>query len=412
MNRSVIFLLSISLSFFACAFASAADKFFPMGIWYEGGVGAVRQNVIPEDVTKAAAQYDRDFADIAGHGINVVVVPNSPPAHHQAVLDAASKHHLKVILELDLDGGECGVAVRQGPVNEAKIRQAFETKLGPVKSQPALWRVQLLDEPPPGSFERYRKVADILKQYDPDMPPFCCLAGTGAVEDFAKIVQPDVIAWDNYPLGPGTPVGDAAPLRAFTVAAQQSAKIGADHNADVWGVIQCHDFANGLRFPTPAEIRCMTYASLAAGSKGVFWFLYQTERLDPTGKNMMHGLVNEQYQSSDRWDQVGKLTKEISALAPILSDLHPVENPTPPNPDDPVSMFTMRDSQGKLYIFLINFDTQHYQRANAMVHTRNIRASRISRVPSDEVIDAERHGNNLTLTPKLAPGDCEIFKVD
>src|SRR4051794_4279861 len=201
MIRFPYLFLAMMLCLIACDFASvasAAEKFFPLGIWYEGGVGAKRQNVIPEDPTKAAPQYDRDFADIAAHGINLVVVPNTPPEHHQVLLDAAAKHKLKLIIELDFEGGEIGRAIRQGPVDEAEIKSVFEKKLAPIKSHPALWRVQLLDEPPPGSFERYKQIADLLKAYNPTTASFCCLAGTGPVGEFAKIVQPDAVAWDFY----------------------------------------------------------------------------------------------------------------------------------------------------------------------------------------------------------------------
>ena len=71
------------------ALPAAQAAMFPMGVWYEGGVGEKRFNLIPEDPSDAAKQYDRDFDDIARHGINIVVVPNSPPPHHRPLLDAA-----------------------------------------------------------------------------------------------------------------------------------------------------------------------------------------------------------------------------------------------------------------------------------------------------------------------------------
>src|SRR4051812_12546860 len=83
--------------------AQPRQDFFPLGLWYEGGVGASRQNSVPEDPSAAAKQYDRDFADMQAHGINCVVVPNTPPAHHKPLLDAAHKYNLKLIIELGLD---------------------------------------------------------------------------------------------------------------------------------------------------------------------------------------------------------------------------------------------------------------------------------------------------------------------
>src|SRR5829696_4510392 len=124
------------------------ENFFPLGLWYEGGVGDARDNVLPADPAAAAPIYEKHFADIAAHDINVVTIPNSPPPHHKIVLDTAHKHGLKVILELDLDGGELGHMIRGSmPLDEKLARDVLAKKLGPIKDHPALWRVQLIDEP-------------------------------------------------------------------------------------------------------------------------------------------------------------------------------------------------------------------------------------------------------------------------
>src|SRR5215213_2134077 len=172
------FLVALTLVALSTSLVHADDaaKFFPLGLWYEGGVGAARDNVLPVDPAAAAPIYDKNFADIAAHGINVIAVPNSPPPHHKIVLDTAQKHGLRVILELDLDGGELGHMIRGGmPLDERLARQVLEKKLGPIKDHPALWRVQLIDEPT--DFEKFGKVAAITREYDPGSHPFCCLIG-------------------------------------------------------------------------------------------------------------------------------------------------------------------------------------------------------------------------------------------
>src|SRR5688500_18879541 len=98
----------------APARAQEHDNFLPLGLWYHGGDGHARANVLAADPAAAAPVYEKNFADIAAHRINVVTIPNSPPRHHKIVLDTAHKHGLRVILELDLDGGELGHMIRGG----------------------------------------------------------------------------------------------------------------------------------------------------------------------------------------------------------------------------------------------------------------------------------------------------------
>jgi hypothetical protein len=78
-----VFVLIVALIALFAPAAHAEEKakhqedFFPLGLWYEGGVGAARDNVLPADPAAAAPIYDKNFADIAAHGVNVIAVPNS-----------------------------------------------------------------------------------------------------------------------------------------------------------------------------------------------------------------------------------------------------------------------------------------------------------------------------------------------
>src|SRR4051812_29703869 len=170
------FLRALSYLFVAllCRSASAAEPIdFPLGVWYEGGVGSARGDLISPDPAVAAKMYDRDFADIAAHGIDTVVVPNTPPDHHKVLLDAADKHGLKLIIELGFEGEPLGPMIRGNtPVDDALIAKAFDERLKPVANHPALRAVQLLDEPAPDAFERYANIADALRKYDSSKRPF------------------------------------------------------------------------------------------------------------------------------------------------------------------------------------------------------------------------------------------------
>ena len=91
MKQLCILIMAAFLSLSAVAQSTQPSDEIALGIWYEGGIGALRQNLIPEDPAQAARMYNKDFKDIAAHGIRIVVVPNTPPAHHKVLLDAAEK---------------------------------------------------------------------------------------------------------------------------------------------------------------------------------------------------------------------------------------------------------------------------------------------------------------------------------
>jgi len=398
------------VSFFCFASTvSAQETHFPLGIWYEGGVGALRQNVVPEDPVEAAKMYDRDFADIAKHGIDVIVVPNTTPAHHKPLLDAAQKHNLKLIIELAHEGGDIGNMIRgAAPIDLARVHQMFETHLKPIQSHPALWKVQLLDEPPIPALEHYFQTAEALRQYDPRHAPFCCLVGDGPVEPFVKSTRSDVAAFDCYPIGVNTPKGDGKTLRDFAQVASRAALAAERNSAHAWAVLQCHAITGQLRFPTPAELRCMTWLSLATGSKGVFWFLYQTESLDPARTSIMSGLVDEKSQSSDRWDEVAKLTKEIKPLIPTLMQLTPSTEAASTKKN--VSAYMLKDKQGRRYIFAVNINTS--ERRSIPVGISSTKDITVTRLPDNQKVQPTREGENLSWSADLEPGAAALYRID
>jgi hypothetical protein len=387
--------------------APAADL-FPMGTWYEGGVGAARQNVVPEDPAEAARMYDRDFADIAAHGLNVVVVPNTPPNHHKALLDAAEKHHLKLIIELGLDGGDIGHMIRgTKPLDMAKVHDVFETTLKPVMNHPALWRVQLLDEPPPGEpVERYAKIADALRKLDPQHPPFCCLAGIGHVRDFAKTTKSDLAAWDFYPITVKHPEGDSAPINALLKAADSANKQAREANAHTWAVLQTFAITGRERYPTPAETRAMTWLSLGSGSRGVFWFLYGTQPLDAAHKTIMSGLVDRK----DVWDEVATLTKRIGALQSVLADLAPAESSLASS-DGNVHVLT--DWKGDFYVFVVNTDTVNAKKITTHFGTPSEVAgeAEVVRLPEKHKMPVTHEGAQVSWEVELQPGDGAVYEI-
>ena len=180
--------------------------FFPVGVWYEGSEGETRQNLIPADPKEAFPLYDRNFADIAAHGINAVVVPNTPPAHHRALLDAAAVHKVRVIPELDHGGGDIGEMIRGNkPWSDDAVTSALRAHLSPIARHPALLRLQLLDEPPRDAFGRYAQGGGHPARFEPEVPPFCCVIGGEIVDAFVRETRSGTVAFDMYPIGEKTP---------------------------------------------------------------------------------------------------------------------------------------------------------------------------------------------------------------
>ena len=404
------FLLLVILLALAASVACAA-RFFPMGVWYEGGVGAFRYDLIPEDPAKAAAMYKRDFADIAAHGVNAAVVPNTQPNHHKPLLDAAGANGVKLIIELDREGGELGQMVRGSlPLTDETIRKTFDSKLKPIANHPALYGVQLLDEPPMGTYDRYSLIAQALKRYAPKLHPFCCLIGNAPVASFCEKTKPHAVAFDCYPVGVGNKIGDSGPMLGYNAVANAACASALRYRVPVWAVIQVHSITNIYRFPTPAEIRCMTYLALSNGCKGVWWFLYQTEYWNKDANEFMGGLVDRNFKGDARWDEIGRLTRQISKLAPTLLDLDLA-------PDVGVTsdavVHALTDKNGRVYVFAVNTDTVSARKVTVRLDANSAknRDPKVVRLLSKTAIQPDRLGGRLIWSDTLAPGDGALYEI-
>lgn len=387
-----------------------AEPFFPLGLWYEGGVGEFRHNLIPEDPEKAAEIYRRDFADMAAHGINAVAVPNSPPEHHQAVLDAAGANGLKVILELGPVGGVTGEMVRgTTPFDDEKLSAALAARYAPVMRHPALLRLQLLDEPSPESFDSYGKVAAAVRRFDEKSHPFCCLIGSDHFEQFLRASGSDVAAYDFYPFTADTPRGDRQALHAFRRVAEKAGRTATAHGADAWAVIQAHSITGGLRFPTTGELRCMTHLALATGAQGVWWFLYQTQILDPQTSSVMAGLIDGNLKGSDRWEEIGRLTQEIKSLVPLLTQVKPVADDRAVTGTQMAYLLAGND---QALIYAVNMDTESTGPVRTSVRIAGADRLTVSNAVTGRKVDARETDGWVSWQEDLPPGGGRLYRFD
>ena len=126
------------------------------------------------------------------------------------------------------------------------------------------------------SVEKVRDFCQLVKEVDPEHITFVNEV-PGAVVNYAGIG--DATGTDPYPIGAETPKS-----LAWVGEAVESA-VKASKGKPVWAVIQAHRQPppnSQNRYPTPEELRCMSYLALNHGAKGILFYawgdVYQTEK--------------------------------------------------------------------------------------------------------------------------------------
>ena len=304
------------------------EPFFPIGLWFEG---APSINGGPADPAGAKAYYDRCFADMAQHGFNCVAVPNSPMALWEPMLKSAGEHGIKVVLEI---GSLAGLVSRPDPITEAEAYAAAKPVVELLSKYPALLRYQMRDEPTGDMVPNWVLLQRVMAALDPKHPVFSCFCGTDALATLAKTAPLSEAVFDIYPHNPGTPpqsLGGFLPtLDAFKQAS------GAN---PMWAVLG--DFACGAswRYPSPEELRAVTYLSLAAGAKGAFYFIYQFM------PGYLDGLVKPDGTPTPMWESTAALAREMKTLTPVLMGLK--ADATPAEVQGEARAGRFRDAEGK-----------------------------------------------------------------
>jgi len=332
--------------------------YFPIGVWYDGRVEGI--NVpdgctnVPAGLDNAEQYYKKTFKDIRRRGLEVVVIPNTPPDYRDTLLNAADRTGVRIVLELaEIAWPEFGdtLALRHLEMldDEVELGEALRGLLAPIKRHRSLLAYQLVDEPPPDLFGRWHLVNRILGAIDPEHPSFSALCREDALPRVGELAT-HMIVFDRYPLAKHMQPGDYD-FRQFIALLDKLQAAAAENGVPFWMVIQAFEAPAGARYPTPEELRLMTYLSVAHNAKGLFYFLYnsktQTERLQ--------GLVDTSLEPLPVYDTVEALARELVKLRGRLLKLTPIDNTTEVEHDmADVQMFA--DPAGMKYLFLSNLN--------------------------------------------------------
>jgi len=309
----------------------ANEPFFPIGVWFEG---APSMSGCPTEPVEAKKFYDRCFADLAAHGFNAAAVPNCPEPLWEPLLQSAQEQGVKICLEV---GPLVALVSRTEPPSETEVYATVRQVVDRIGKYESLLRYQIRDEPPPELVPNWLLVQRILAAVDPQRPAFSCFCHPDSLAQVAASTTLSEGVFDIYPHWAGTPkpsLGNFLPsLDTFQAASKGNR---------MWAVLQAFAIThapNSWRYPTPEELRAVTYLSLAAGVKGVFYFIYSHI------PGYLDGMVAADGTPQPIYAPTSELAQELKKLSPLLLALQPVDPPA--QVEGEVRVGSFRDGEGR-----------------------------------------------------------------
>jgi hypothetical protein len=265
-------------------------------------------------------------------------VPNCPEHLWEPLLQSAQEHGIKIALEV---GPLVRLVGQEEALNEFQVRDAAQAVYDGIGKYDSLLRYQIRDEPPRELVDNWLLVRRILAAIDPKRPAFSCFChpdSLALVTDRAPLTEAVV---DIYPHHAGTPpqtLGGFLPaLETFRTSIRGN---------EWWAVLQAFGVPqpNSWRYPSAEELNAVTYLSLAAGAKGVFYFIYQYM------PEYLWGMVAADGTPQPVYAPASQLARELQTLAPLLQTLKAADPPETVEGDARAGSFLAGDGRRVLIV--------------------------------------------------------------
>ncbi len=388
---------------------------FPIGVWYDGrveGINCAEGYVdVPSGQENAERYYRKTFRDIKEHNVEVVVIPNTPPDYRETLLKVADEVGVKIVLELvevghEEFGEELWIRSPDMIQDEEVLRERLGAIIEPLKGHESLFAYQLVDEPRAHSADNFRLVARILRELDPEHPSFSALCILSELHRTSRMGTPMVV-FDSYVLRKEHEVG-GYDFRNWISIVENVRRPANGNGLPYWMVIQTFKHPNGIRYPTKAELRLLTYLSLAHNCKGIFFFLYNSM----TQSERMHGLVDTELRPTEIWGYAGELAWELKQLREVVLDIEPAET-FAMSADEDIHVQCFEDERGGRYFFAANLDVLEGAIAEVVVtdFVEGARPEFVRDMLTGEALEVNCCGE-ASISVELEAGDCRLFRLE
>lgn len=160
-------------------------SYLPIGVWYHwlGATG---------DEAHDREYYASSFADLAAHGIDMVIANFVFGTNRVWLLDEVGKHGIKVIMGVP----EMTALIMQPyPISRAAADQLAEELAAPIRDMAALFGYYIANEPDINDIipENLAIARQAFEKADPLHPSFSCFALLNEMQTYFDAISPEVL---------------------------------------------------------------------------------------------------------------------------------------------------------------------------------------------------------------------------
>ena len=133
------------------------------------------------------------------------------------------------------------------------------------------------------------------------------------LDDFARIIKPDVLMADVYPFWVPEKLDPKWYLKnKYFLMLSALRKAGLKHHLPYWIWVQAYESKGRCRYPSESDVRMQVYSSLAFGFTGIAYFMYDWPHDED------RSLLDHELKRTRLYHDVTKLNSEVSHLGKTL----------------------------------------------------------------------------------------------
>ena len=262
------------------------------------------------------ARTEAHIKDLADCGIDFVIcMENDRPA-----LDLFSKYHVGAIVSGIVPGWWGGDGDNAGKLAETNPMSKYEAAAASFKDHPAIWGIDIGDEPSALDFPYYKEVMTRVEELFPNQFAFLNLypnyasvsqntdaqtksqLGTATyaehIDQYCKYVPADYLSYDFYYKN----VGVAKDYENLRVVADACRRTGRG----MWVTTQVNSYDPKV-WITENELRFQAYSAMAFGAESLTWACYTAGWWD-------NQVLDKEGNKTQQYDKLKKVNSEIHLL--------------------------------------------------------------------------------------------------
>jgi len=269
----------------------------------------------------------------------------------------------------------------------------------------------LIDEPGAKLFPALAKAVAAVKKHAPGKIAYINLfpryASTDTVENpnsqlqtrsfteylerYVQEVKPQFISYDNYMVEYSDDMQNPSAAAMYYADLLEIRGIALKYNLPFWNIVSCNRIQSLTPPPSPARFAFQAYTTLAAGGRGIGWFIYYSRE----AHGFSYSPIDDKGRRTVSWQYQQAINTHINTLGPIMNRLTSTgvyfTTPTPGLPELPGKLVSnvettasprgfikkqpafmvgeFVDREGNDYVMLVNLSLEH----SAKFHMKTVK---------------------------------------